>query len=197
MEFLRSQNRRHQKSSPTLRLLGLAFTLAFWAGIAFSQEPLVSAESQEKVAKLLQTVIQDHWNGGGPKGAAGTNASGNYTNIEAAFREASKLMPYRLDLRFGIASSLMSQAIQTNGPQLELKVKDALRVYQEIQALDTNGFEAPVLYAAYARAIGETNASEAALKGLMAIHRQRTGQYLRNLPWWMAFWKQRRTKNLE
>jgi uncharacterized SAM-binding protein YcdF (DUF218 family) len=159
----------------------LTVVLLFWIAVAFAAAPTeisVDAQTQEKVARLLQTVIQDYWNGGDAKNAAGTNSALNLTNVEAAFRQASQLMPDRLDLRFGIASSLMLQGIQTNGPQLEAKVKDALRVYQEIQALDANGFEAPILYAAYARTLGETNASETALRALMAVHPERTGPYI-------------------
>ena len=90
-------------------------------------------------------------------------------------------MPDRLDLRFGIASSLMLQAIQTNGQPLEMKVQAALQVYREIQGLDPNGFEAPILYAAYARAIGDSNACETAISRLMTIHPQRTELYLQKL----------------
>jgi hypothetical protein len=159
----------------------LVFTLVFWAGAAFAEEPraaVIDAESQEKVVQLLQTVIQDYWNGRDSKSSAGTNRAGSNTNVETAFREASKLLPYRLDLRFGIASSLLWQALQTNGQPLIMKVRNALQTYQEIQAMDTNGFEAPILFAAYTRAIGETNTSEATVGRLMAVHPQRTRDYL-------------------
>jgi hypothetical protein len=159
----------------------LVFIFSFWAASALADTPpalSVDAETQEKVAHLLQTVIQDYWNGSDAQKATGTNNAPNYTNVEAAFRLASKLMPDRLDLRFGIASSLVLQAIQTNGPQLEAKVKDALHVYQEIHALDTNGFDAPLLYAAYTRTLGHTNASETTLNALIAVHPERTREYL-------------------
>ncbi len=150
--------------------------MAFWAGVGFAGEPqpvVIKAEAQEKVAQLLQAVIENSWSSG-----AGTNTALHYSSVEAVLRAASKLMPSRLDLRFGIASSLLSQAIQTNGLPLEIKVKDALRVYQEIQTLDPTGFEAPILYAAYTRAIGETNASETAITGLKEAHPQRTQDFL-------------------
>jgi uncharacterized SAM-binding protein YcdF (DUF218 family) len=174
------QLERLKRSSPALQRWWLAFILSVWTGGGFangSGAAVVDAESQERVAQLLQTV-QDYWKNGDARSAAGINGGWNFTNVESAFREASKLMPDRLDLRFAVASSLMIQAIQTNGLQLETKVKDALRVYQEIHALDTNGFEAPILYAAYTRAIGETNASQAAISGLMATHPARTREYL-------------------
>jgi uncharacterized SAM-binding protein YcdF (DUF218 family) len=173
-------HRAHHFPLGTLSSL-LVFALSFWSATALADPPQatsVDAESQEKVAHLLQTVIQDYWNAADAQKATGTNATANYTNVEAAFRKASMLMPNRLDFRFGIASSLMLQGIQTNGSQLEMKVKKALVVYQEIHALDTNGFDAPILYAAYTRALGETNASDTALRALMAVHPERTADYL-------------------
>ena len=140
--------------------------------------PALDAEAQEKVMRLLQTVIQDYWNGGDAKSAGVTNASSNSTNVEMAFRAASKLMPNRLDLKFGVASALVSQAIETNGPQLELKLREALGVYQEIQKMDPKGLEAPIWHAAYTRALGDTNAAEAALNALMAVRPEPTRQYL-------------------
>lgn len=177
----RQRHQRAKRSSPALGRLLLVFTLIFWAGAAFAEEPraaVIDAESQEKVVQLLQTVIQDYWNGQDGKSGAGTNGAGSNTNVETAFREASKLLPYRLDLRFAIASSLLGQALQTNGQPLIRKVRNALQAYQEIQALDTNGFEAPILYAAYTRAIGETNTSEDTVGQLMAVRPQRTREYL-------------------
>jgi hypothetical protein len=155
----------------------LAVLLLPCVGIAGeAQESVLNTESQKQVIQLLETVIQDYWNGGDDRS---TGRAGSSTNVEAAFRKASKLMPDRLDLRFGLASSLLAQAIQTNGQRLDMKVREALSVYQDIAALDTNSFEAPILYAAYARAIGETNATGAAINELMAVHAQRTSDYLK------------------
>jgi len=158
--------------------------MAAWAGLGLAQEHQIStidAAAQEKANRLLQTIIEDYWNGGYTNRAGGTNTVGSSTNVEMAFRAASKLMPDRLDLRFGIASALMLQAIQTNGPQLELKVRQALREYEGIEALDPNGFEAPIWFAAYAHAIGVTNEFEAALGRLMAVHPGRTREYLETI----------------
>ena len=101
-----------------------------------------------------------------------------YTNIEAAFRKASKLMPQRLDLRFDIASCVMAQAIQTNGQQLFLLVSNTLQVYREIQTLDPNGFDAPLLSAAYSRAIGDTNRCAAIIDHLQSVYPDQTREYL-------------------
>jgi hypothetical protein len=135
-------------------------------------------ESQEKVVKLIQRIIEDYWNGSDNKSSAATNGAANYTNVESAFREASRLMPSRLDLRYCLASSLVAQAVATNGLELKMKLNGALRVYQEIQALDTNSFDAPIMYAAYSRAVGETNESNAVITLLSSIHPQQTAEYV-------------------
>ena len=164
-------------TSLSVRLwLCLGFALAFQHGIALDDEPGSSAadfESQAKVVRLLQTVIQDYWHG-----AAATNGTGNSTNVEAAFRQACNLMPSRMDLRFGLASSLISQATQTNGLELTTKLNGALQVYRQIEALNTNSFEAPILYAAYTRAVGESNQSNTAISRVMSLYPQRTTEYV-------------------
>lgn len=144
-----------------------------------STAPQADAPAQEKANQILQRVIDTYWNNGGAKLTGETNAPGSETNVEAAFRAASELMPDRLDLRFGIASTLVGQAAQTNGAQLTLKLKEALAVYEHIDAMDTNGFNAALLALAYHRVIGETNQSQPLLARLTALYPDRTKDYLR------------------
>ena len=161
-------------------LILLWIALLPWVGNAPAVEtPPACADpaTQQQVTRLLQKIIQVYWKGDASPGS--TNATDTSTNVESAFREASRLMPYRLDLRFDIASALLLQALQTNGPQLHLKVNAALEEYRKILAMDTNSFEAPLLYAAYARALGQTNQSEEALLPLRTLHPRLTGEYLR------------------
>src|ERR1043165_863192 len=66
------------------------------------QTIIYSAETQAKVTHLLETIIQDYWNGEDSKLTGASNRLSNNTNVESAFRAASRLMPDRLDLRFGI-----------------------------------------------------------------------------------------------
>lgn len=140
--------------------------------------PQVDARALEKVNQLLQHVIDTYWNNGGAKLTGETNAPGSETNVEAAFRAASELMPDRLDLRFGIASTLVGQAVQTNGAQLTLKLKEALAVYERIDAMDTNGFNAALLALAYHRVLRETNSSQPMLTRLTTLYPERTHEYL-------------------
>ena len=165
-------------------LIALLFSwlaLAGHHGQLFAQESRTStidARSQEKAWEVLQKAIAEYWNGTEAKTSSATNAAATETNVEAAFRAASKLMPDRLDLRFGIASCLVSQAAGTNGQRLEVKLREALQVYQKIAALDANGFDAPLLLAAYSRAMGDTNSASSVLDGLMAVYPERTRQYV-------------------
>jgi hypothetical protein len=180
-----SQNGRRLGCSSVSQLCSwLAMILVGWARIVGAEElqtPVADAEAQEHVIQFLQTIIQDYWNGGFTNKTGSTNTLGNYTNVESAFREASRLMPGRLDLRFGLASALVAQAVQTNGVKLELKMKEALEIYKEIHALAPKGVTAPIWYAAYTRALGDTNASEAAISGLMTAYSERTREYVEEL----------------
>jgi hypothetical protein len=153
----------------------LLVAVIFGAGISLCDEPgslTIHTEPQEQVAHLLPSG-----NGGDGASRGGANFLRNSADAETALREGSIWMPGRLDLRFGAASSLISQALQKDGKLLETKVREALIVYEEIRALDPDGFEAPMLYAAYARAIGDTNASREALVNLAELNQDRTQKY--------------------
>ncbi|HVY71273.1 MAG TPA: YdcF family protein, partial [Verrucomicrobiae bacterium] len=56
--------------------------------------------------------------------------------------------------------------------------RDALGVYREIQALDEGSFQAPVLHAAYSRALGDTNAAAATMRQLLARYPETARSYL-------------------
>jgi vancomycin permeability regulator SanA len=157
------------------------FALAFYLLVGFpfagiGREEIADAESQEKVIQLLQGILQ-RWNGINPSNRF-TVAGMVYTNAEAVFRDASRLMPGRLDLRFGLASALVGQASQTNGFWLATKMNDALQAYRNIETRDRKGFEAPVLRAAYARALGDTNEYETSISRLLPMHPERTREYV-------------------
>jgi uncharacterized SAM-binding protein YcdF (DUF218 family) len=163
-----------------LHRLWLLLAVALWSAIAVADDlgsHGISASAQERIAQLIQDALGPYRTDA-ESGSSATNGTAQHLrSVEASFREASRLMPARLDLRFGIASALILQAIQTNS-QFDLNISNALAVYQEIRAMDTNGFEAPILYAAYSRAIGDENASDEAIRGLLAVHPQRTHEYL-------------------
>lgn len=150
-------------------------------GAAFGETsagPSVDAEAQTQVAHLIEQAIGPFRSVEGPK-VTGTNAAWETSlRVEKAFREASRLMPERLDLRFCLATTLLGEATQTNSIVRETKMHEALSVYQDIRAMDTNSFEAGILYAAYTRAIGETNASESAIDELISIQPVPAREYI-------------------
>lgn len=163
---------------PSYVALGLA--LSGWTPLIFAtaaETPAPSAETQEKVAELIQNAL-------GPYRSQGEIAPGvtnlawrSLLSIESNFREASLLMPNRFDLRFGIASALLLQALHTNS-QFDVMLKETLRVYEDIHALDKKGFTAPLLYAAYNRAAGDRLGSDRTLERLTAIHPRRTFEFI-------------------
>jgi hypothetical protein len=156
-------------------LLVCALVSTVWRSFGDESGTLrIDGPTQEKVLQLIQDALA-------PKKEArkSTNAAWEGgLRVEKDFREASRLIPERLDLRFNLATALVGLAAQTNGPLLELKIHDALKTYQEIWALDTNGFQAPILYAAYSRAIGETNGYETTICRLMKSHPKETVAYV-------------------
>ena len=167
-----------------LRFAWLSFSLLLSIGFAGSIRrgiaEIATATDQERVAELIQNALGPYRIESTLTNSTTIDPLATYTHIEASFREASRLMPNRLDLRFGIASALVGQALQTNSP-FDVKMKSALQVYQQIHEMDTNGFQAALLYAAYTRAIGDTNASDSAMAALMKVHRERTHAYQERL----------------
>jgi uncharacterized SAM-binding protein YcdF (DUF218 family) len=152
----------------------LYFLMCSASSVLGREEP--DAEVQERVASLIQDVLGSY-----PPGSRWTNgaisSSITSTNVEINFREASRLMPHRLDLRFGIASSLIGQALSTNAPFAD-RMKSALEVYEEIYRLDSNSFLAPLLQQAYSQAMKETNFLETSLLRLRKRDADRSSVYL-------------------
>jgi len=143
----------------------LVAAFSIWQTVGVAAQP-IDAEAQEKVIQLLQKVIERHWEDSASTQL--TNKSAIDTNVEAAFRTASELLPQRLDLRFGIASALVGQAVQTNGTELSRRVEKALGVYRDIEAMDPRGFAAPAWYAALSSAIRKTNEANSVVNRLIS-----------------------------
>jgi hypothetical protein len=152
---------------PWLTILALAWLVHPASSLA--QVPRVRAPVQEQVTAIIHGLF-------GQFRDDSTNSSMTYTNLEARFREASALMPERLDLRLSLGTALIGQALQTNTP-FDLKMNEALAVYREAHALDTNGFGAALLFAAYGRALGLSNHWPAALALLADEHQERALHY--------------------
>lgn len=162
------------------RQLWIVIWLALMAVVASSSTAAtalpVSGSAHERVAELIQGMFGSYREATSTNDP-GTNSPLTNTNIERGFRAAAALLPQRLDLRFGIATALVGQALETNAP-FASRMSSALEVYEEIQALDRGGFYAPVLRAAYRRAMGDTNAAKLIMNQLLASHPERARAYL-------------------
>ncbi len=153
----------------------LLFLIGFRSVLGEETASPMGAATQERVAELMQDAL-------GPArrmaGKDSTNSAWkNSLRVEKDFREASSLMPERLDLRFCLASVLIGEAAQTNSPLLDLKMKEALEIYDAISLADTNSCFAPLLLAAYSRALGDFERSEENLKRLTRLDSARTRTY--------------------
>ena len=163
-----------------LLLLGLLLVFVGWPrmSLAVQADALsASAAAQERVIQLIQDALGIYRIDSESDSAATNRASARLLSLVASFREASVLMPDRLDLRLGLASALIQRALRTNS-HFELDVRKALAVYRQVLELDPNGFEAPLQYAAYARAIRDDRAADEAIRHLQVTHPQWTSEYL-------------------
>ncbi|WP_367846837.1 ElyC/SanA/YdcF family protein [Rhodoferax sp. WC2427] len=132
----------------------------------------INAAAQERAAHIVQTGIYYYWNGGDLKQAEkdyfqGITLKGRYDIVENSFREAAKLQPDRLDLLFGVASAQV----------LQKDTAGALQTWADIWQKDRQGFEAPILQAAYLTALENTEATDKILATLARSHPERTQAY--------------------
>ncbi|WP_081904171.1 YdcF family protein [Brevibacillus thermoruber] len=129
-----------------------------------------------RINQLVDTAMYYYWHGGYLQQAEkeifkGITLKGKYDVVEHAFREATILDPYNLDLKFSLAST---QVIQK-------KLPEALQTYRQILRLDPDNFNATLLFAVYSKANGDERAFQEAVSRLRTIDPQRTAAYLEKL----------------
>ena len=134
---------------------------------------VVNFDNQRKIDELVQTGIYYYWNGGDLKKVEqeffkGITLKGKYDVVENSFKEASNLDPYRLDLRFSIASTQVIQG----------KIAEALETYKGILNIEPNNFDANILFAAYSRINGDTLSYDNTLQFLSTIEPEKTAKYV-------------------
>lgn len=135
----------------------------------------VSFENQRKVDELIQNGIYYYWHGGDLKKVEkeffkGITLKGKYDLVENLFKEASKLEPYRLDLKFSVASTQIIQG----------KIDEALGTYKEIMELEPDNFDAHVLFAAYSRVNGDESAYQSTMDELSKIDSEKATEYVKS-----------------
>lgn len=156
----------------------IAYLLLLDGGLSTAFAQSIDAPAQERISQLIQNALWPSGPDPRPTNALGTPAPDRSVLVEAMFREASALAPERLDLRFGIASTLLGQATQTN-VVFDAKILEVLATYEDIAALDPRGFMAPLLHIAYSHGLGGNAASAGMLRALRRYHPERAETYLR------------------
>lgn len=147
------------------------------ATAAWSMQSVQNDEpTSERIGMYVDTAMHFYWHGGDLKKAEqeifkGVTLKGKYDVVENAFKEATVLDPYNLDLKFALAST---QIIQK-------KIPEALHTYQQILNLEPNHFEANLLYAVYSKVNGDEVGYNRMIAKLKQIDPVRTTAYLQKL----------------
>lgn len=126
----------------------------------------------DRIKQLVDTGMQYYWSGGDVKKAEaevfkGITLHGKYDVVEAAFAEAAKLAPERLDFLYAVAST---QVIQK-------KLDEARATYQAILDKDPDAFNAQAWLEAIARIKGDDSNAELAHQALAGLDGVRAEAY--------------------
>lgn len=131
-----------------------------------------NSPTSERVDALKDIAMHYYWYGGDVKKAEkdvfkGITLHGDYDVVEEAFRQASKIDPYDLDLRYSIASA---QVLQKDLP-------GALETYQSILNVDSKQFNAQLLYGIYSKVQGNEADYQSSFKKLNTINKEKADAY--------------------
>lgn len=132
--------------------------------------------TSDRINEYKKIAMYYYWNGGDIQQAEkeifkGITLKGKYDVVENAFKEATLLDPYDLDLKFSLAST---QIIQK-------KTSEALQIYKQILNLDPNNFNANLLYGVYSKANGDDSSYKSSISNLRQIDSRKTNEYLQKL----------------
>jgi uncharacterized SAM-binding protein YcdF (DUF218 family) len=147
-------------------LLALLTALSTSPALGFDQS------NTGRIKELVDTGMRYYWTGGDVKKAEseifkGITLHGKYDVVEAAFAEASKLAPERLDFRYAIASTQI----------LQKKLDDAALTYQGILEKNPNAFEAQAWLEAIAHIKQDNDNAELAHMALAGMDKDRADTY--------------------
>ncbi|MEH7886938.1 ElyC/SanA/YdcF family protein [Bacillus sp. JJ1609] len=132
--------------------------------------------TSRRINHFKDIAMYYYWHGGDIKQAEkdifkGITLKGKYDVVENAFREATLLDPYDLDLKFSLAST---QLIQKKYPE-------TLQTFTQILNLDPNNFKANLLYGAYSKVNGDQNSYKRSMSKLRQIDSARSRVYEQKL----------------
>ncbi|HZG16228.1 MAG TPA: ElyC/SanA/YdcF family protein [Candidatus Bathyarchaeia archaeon] len=139
----------------------------------------------QRIGQYIDTAMHFYWHGGDLKKAEkeifkGITLKGKYDVVENAFKEATRLDPYNLDLKFSLASAQITQK----------KIPDALQTYQQILNVQPNHFAATLLYAVYSKVNGDEDAYNRLMAKLNQIDAPRAAEFRQKLSTTESFFKQ-------
>jgi tetratricopeptide (TPR) repeat protein len=132
--------------------------------------------TSRRINHFKDIAMYYYWHGGDIKQAEkdifkGITLKGKYDVVENAFREATLLDPYDLDLKFSLAST---QLIQKKYPE-------TLKTYTQILNLDPNNFDANLLYGAYSKVNGDEDSYKSSMSKLRKLDSARSRVYAQKL----------------
>lgn len=130
----------------------------------------------QRINQYKDLAMYYYWHGGDIQQSEkdifkGITLKGKYDVVENAFKEATLLDPFDLDLKFSLASTLI----------IEKKVPEALHTYRQILNLAPDNFNANLLYGVYSKANGDDAAYKAAVAKLKMIDAQKANLYLQKI----------------
>ncbi|SMF86495.1 Uncharacterized conserved protein [Paenibacillus uliginis N3/975] len=131
------------------------------------------APTSERIQQLIDTAMHFYWNGGDLKQAEkdifkGITLKGKYDVVENAFKQATVLDPYNIDLKMSLASTQIVQK----------KIPEALRTYEQILHLQPDHFNANLLYGMYSKLNGNELAYKQSINNLRKIDADQTNSFV-------------------
>ncbi|MBT2216738.1 YdcF family protein [Virgibacillus dakarensis] len=135
-----------------------------------------NSPTSERIKALEDIAMHYYWYGGDVKKAEkdvfkGITLHGDYDVVEEAFRQATKIDPYNLDLKYSLASAHI----------LQKEIPEALDTYQQILAFDNNQFNARLLYAIYSKVQGNDKEFESNFDELIKMNKEKADLYKKRI----------------
>jgi tetratricopeptide (TPR) repeat protein len=132
--------------------------------------------TSHRINQLEEIAMYYYWHGGDLQKAEkeifkGITLKGKYDVVENAFKEATLLDPYSLDLKFSLASTQLIQK----------KVPEALQTYKQILNLDPNNFNANLLFGVYSKINGDNSSYKNSISKLKQIDSRKANEYVQKL----------------
>ncbi|RHW43332.1 YdcF family protein [Neobacillus notoginsengisoli] len=143
-----------------------------------TEEPIIAPiktdePTAHRIKQLEEIAMYYYWHGGDLKKAEeeifkGITLKGKYDVVEAAYKEATILDPYSVDLKISLASTEIIQK----------KIPEALKTYKQVLNLEPDHFNANLLYGVYSKINRDEQAYKKAISRLRQIDNHKTKGYL-------------------